>query len=292
MITNQGIENKLRSLHMPEVDVHDRVMQSLATIEPSRKRSNVPLQFAIGAVIAITVLLVSGYTVFSSITLFNEQGVSTLTLRPFDQANPPSYTSEERELALASILSGEAVALFRRSGNPDQIMTAIENPVIIGNWDSLRHAAGPVFRLPIELSGLVSFLQGSVQHRVGVPDLAELKKLSDEHGGQLATTKVAVLPQATGVTIRASLEGAEVSALISESIWFKTLYTDLLADSDIRVIQVNEIEGLVRKVADHVVLNWSSSASQGGLFYQISTEAKTPDAEQKLIHFLNSLIPR
>ncbi|RAV19493.1 hypothetical protein [Paenibacillus contaminans] len=290
MITNQTIEKKLEKLAIPEIDVHDEIMRRVK-LPYNRKRYNITSRTVILASVLLLALVGSGYAYFTSISLFNDKGDQTLSIRAYDQDNKPSvYTAEELDAALERIQPGEAVAIYKQEGNPEGIVSVMEKPLRLTSLDVLRSQAGPLFALPWQDSESIAFVEGSIQHHVGEPDIAQLQKQSITNEGQIAALLVNVEEEITGVTVRALVEGESVSASITEAKRWGTYYTDLSKMSTIGKVNIRGAEGLLSTNESGTELVWRSGMGNSGLFYRISAESNSPHTEAKLMAMLEWLL--
>ena len=280
------LETNLRSLHIPNVDVHDRVM---GQIGGSRVKSMKFQKTAFIMALSVAVVCITGFAaVRMIIDLYNEQHLRVMTLKAFDEENPMPlrlFTEEEINGYMASLLPGESIALHRPENNPQRIIQYFTKPVEFEQLAELRSMTGP-YQIPASFPPSFEFVKGSIQYQSISLNPADIFRQAEEHPGQPVVRKAETSHEVMNVAIHLGRGTDEYVVILGDGARWNTVFTEPSKVSTSKVIKVSGIDGVITVASGKKELMWNN----GETYVSISTSDLSADADRHLVELLTALI--
>lgn len=281
------MEQQIKQLQFPEINVQDKVMKRLDST--TMKHTNHRL---ILAVVVLIFLIGTGFASVTFINLYNKSGSLAFSVKGFDENNTaPVLTEELSKKYLELIKPGEAIAIYSPVRNPNNIVSVLEKPIEIYSLKELRQYVEQSFLVPRDIPSHVIFKSGTVHHLLGQPNIQQLISKSQARNGEVVSEIMDVKDEIHGVTMNFLVNGNEYSASMYQGGRWNTVYTELKRMKETRIIQIRQSEGLLIFNEGKTVLLWRLEKEQGDVFYRITTDEQLDKAESNIIALLNLIIP-
>lgn len=289
MSGDQQIERQIKKLQIPEIDVHDKVMGRINRMQPPQKMLNKRLMII--AVTALLFLIGTGFASVTFINLYDENGSIALSIKSFNDDNQKSVLTEEASRKyLSLIMPGEAIAIYNPEGNPQNIVSILEKPIEITNFELFGNIAKNVLPLPESISGQFVFVKGVVHHVVDYPDVQNLISKSQLHTGDVVFEKTNVTTEIYGVTMTISMNGDEYLASMHKGERWDNVYTDFENVKQTKAIKVLGSEGLLMFEEGKVIFMLRLNNGDKDVFYHVTTNETSKDIETNLVLLMEQLI--
>jgi hypothetical protein len=288
-------EYKLASATMPPMDVHDRVMESVARLQRKEDRStflSIRRRAWMVPLLATCILIGSGFAYLSGVWLKNDAGDTVLKIRDYNSANLPSPVSDsEWESYISLAQPGETVLVYKAEDNPQKIIGSYTVPSVVQDYEDLKSIVGENFALPASVPEPFTFVEG---HGIGFlhpsPELLDDIYAEGEASGQTVTRVItAQQAETAGVTLNLELAEESYVASILGGEHADTWYTDLAQHTDTAVVSILGTEGYIAKVDGSQELFWKHGHGAGSLYYHLSTTDLGEQGKQALISLLEAL---
>jgi hypothetical protein len=288
-------EHKLAQVTMPPMDVHDRVMEAVRRMERATVRERSVLvrgRAWMVPVLAVCILIGSGFAYVSHVLLNNDAGETVLSIRDYNSDHVPSPVTESEWAYYQSLTQpGETVLVYKAEDNPQKIISSYTNTEALLDYALLKNSAGAGYALPASLPQPFSFVEGHVIATVQPsPELLDDIYAEGEASGQTVTRIITTSQaEAVGVSLKLEQAGESYTASILDGEHADTWYTDLSRHADAEVITVFGTEGYLARVDGNQELYWKHGNGAGSLYYHLSTTDLSEQGEAALISLLEAL---
>lgn len=277
--------NAIRMMPIPEVDVHDRVMERI-TVHPRSVKWSGRL---IIAFTAILIVIGTGFTTWTMIRLFDANGNEVFSVKD-SQDSEPVLTEDEQRHYLSLLHPGEAMAVYDPSNNPERIITVIFKPLEIYGWETLRQQADPMFSLPAVIPDPFVFQRGYLEHVPKSPDQDRISQASEANGGSVIFEKVKITEEIHGVTMHFMADGQAYTASLYKGDRWERVYRDLQNMEQTETVTVAGVEGLFTVSEGQAVLMWRSGSAPEAVFHYLTTDEVSLHRQDRLVSLLRGFI--
>jgi hypothetical protein len=290
---SSSIEAEVKSISIPSIDLHDRVMEQVYGLEKKPQSSRfTPPKLVLGLSILFILLVGTGYTALHYINLFDQRGERTLSILNWNGDNQPSpkLTPEVREAALALIQPGEAVAIYNPANNSKRIVNTLEKPIEYLNYSEFLGKVGHFTELPSTIGTPFTYIKGIAHHELADhPDLNMLYERSLANGGSIEYEVLGVDSLIHGITIETAVSNVSYFASIYKGSRWNGVYTDLQDKDSARVIPFRQADAILMTDTHEMELLWKPN--KNGPFYSIQTNSPSANSETMMMLLLDSLLP-
>lgn len=288
MNIDHQLERQLGNMEIPQINVHDQVMQRIQTA----RKSSYHFRFrgvVLTAIIAVLVLG-TGFASVMFINLYNQDGQLTFSIKGLDKDNTePILTDQQTKEYLQLIEPGEAIALYIPDGNPQNIVSIFQKPIEITDYAQLQFQVRDTIYLPKDISSPFEFMYGIVHYEVEEPTIQRLIKKSEENNGNIVFEKLKLTEEVMGTTLYFNIDGEEYSVAKMKGDRWNSLYTNMDKMKQKQKINVNGSEGLLSYQDGNAEFVWHSAGSAEDAFYSISTKETSNHIESNIVALVESL---
>ena len=285
-MNHDALETNLRSLHIPNVDVHDRVMEQIGG---SRAKPALFKKTAFIMALSVAVVCVTGFAaVRMIIDLYNEQNMRVMTLKAFDEENPKPlqlFTEEEINGYLATLLPGESIALYRPENNPQKIIQYYSKPVEFERLAEMKAMIGGHY-VPVAIPAAFEFIKGSIQYHPISLDPMDIYQQAAEHPGQPVALKAETSREMLNAAFHFRHGTDEYVVRLGDGARWHTVYTEQSKVSTSEVVKVSGIDGVITVAGGQKELMWNN----GETYLSVSTTDLSADADRHLVELLTAFI--
>lgn len=288
MSTTKSLEQQIRDIQLPQIDIHDSVMH---TISSKKQPINIFQSKLLVASVICILLIGTGFASLKYMKLYNDKGEEWVNIQPYNQQHtrPNTDTNDFNEY-LSLLNEGEAIAVFNPINNDGQVVSVLTKPITYMQWNDFKEKVGNRFPLPKVLDAGFSFNSGGISLTAVMQDNKKLIQESMENGNKITYEKVDVLDQIAFISMSLLKESHEYTISMFNGPLWDTVYTDMLNSPNLQKIVVHGTEGIVATNSDESEAIWRSSAEHGDVFYSITTTNKTEQVANEIVSLLSMLL--